>query len=115
MRKSDIVKFVFVIILTLIAIYCCVAAVSIRVGLDQAKETVDSGGEAVGFIFGAAFGILVAILFAFGGMIAALISILLCAFGLRSPVGWMKITFLVFLILDVAAIATTAIGTFAGL
>ena len=114
MRKSDIVKLVFVIILTVAAIICCVASISIRVSLDQTRETVE-GEEAVGFIFGAFFGILIAILFAGGGIIADLVSVLLCAFGLRSPVGWMKITFLVLMIVDFVTIATTAIGTFAGL
>ena len=114
MRTSDIVKLVFIGILTIAAIICCVAALSIRFDLEKAGESVE-GTEAIGFAFAAAFGFIIAILFAFGGMIAAAISILLCAFGLRAPVGWVKITFLVLMIVDIALILTTAIGTFAGL
>ncbi len=114
MRKSDIVRLVFIGILTIAAIICCVAALSIRFDLEETGETVE-GAEAVGFAFAAAFGFLIVVLFAFGGMIAAAVSVLLCAFGLRSPVGWMKITFLVLMIVDIALILTTAIGTFAGL
>lgn len=118
MRKSDIVKLVFVILLTLAAIYCCVVAISVRVGLEQSRDNVNGNndvGYALGFAFAAAFGFLIAILIAFGGMIANAISILLCALGLRSPIGWMKITFLVTMILNFILIASTAIGTFAGL
>lgn len=118
MRKSDIVKLVFVILLTLAAIYCCLAAISVRVGLEQTRDNVNGNkdvGYALGFAFAAAFGYLIAVLVAFAGIIANAISILLCAFGLRSLVGWMKITFLVSMILNFILIAVTAIGTFAGL
>ena len=117
MRKSDIVKLVFVILLTLIALYCCVMAVSVRVGLQQSKNNTSGNdvGYALGFAFAAAFGYLIAILVAFAGILADLISILLCAFGLRAPVGGVKVTFLVLMILNVVTIGVTAVGTFVGI
>ena len=114
MRKSDIVKLVFAVLLTIVAIFCCVMSVSIRVGLEEAKDQVE-GKEAVAFIFGAAFGFLIAIVFALAGLLADLIAVLLCAFGLRSPIGWMKVTFLVLLILHFVVGLVISIGTFAGL
>ncbi len=118
MRKSDIVKLVFAVLLTLIAVYCCIVAISVRVGLEQTRDNVNGNGDigyALGFAFAAAFGYLIAVLIAFGGMLADLVSILLSGFGLRSPIGWMKVTFIVLMVIDFATILTTAIGTFVGL
>lgn len=115
MRKSDIVRLVFISILTIAAIICCVLSISVRVSLEKAGENVEGAAEGLGFAFAAAFGMIIAILYAIAGMVAGLISILIAAFGLRAPVLGVRITFIVLLVVDAALILTTAIGTFAGL
>ena len=114
MRKADLVKLVFAVVLVVVAIIFCVAAISTRISLEQAKETVE-GKQVIGYLFGAPFILIIAILFAFSGMIANAISILLSALGLRSPIGWMKIVFIALIAVDFATVATAAIGTFVGL
>ena len=114
MRKSDLIKLIFVIVLTIIAAFCCVTAITVRQGFEAAKAEVDSTGEAIGYVFGVAFGILVAVLFAIAGMIANLVSILLCAFGLKAPALWTKWTFGIFLVANIVFGVVSAIGTFAG-
>lgn len=111
MRKSDLVKLVISIILTVCAIVCCVVAVSMRFSLEETMKNAE-GEQVIGLIFGAPFILIIAVLFAFAGMIADLVSILLCALGLRSPIGWMKITFLLLIILNFALALTTGFGTF---
>ena len=55
MRKRDIVKLVFAVIFLIAALIGCVLSISVRQSIAEGSEKVDSGGEAVGFVFAAFF------------------------------------------------------------
>ena len=93
MRKRDIVKLVFVVIFTLVAIFSCVISISTAQTIAEGGEQIDSGAEAVAFTFVAIFGVVGALIFAANAVICDVVSAIICLFGFSAPAKAAKIVF----------------------
>ena len=114
MRKRDIVKLVFAVIFLIAALIACVLSVSVRQSIAEESEQVDNGGEAVGFVFAAIFLALFAVLGAGITVICDVISLIICAFGVRSPHKPTKIVFWVLLAANIVIALVAVVVTLRG-
>ena len=111
MKKRDIVKLVFVVLLTVVAVWAMVLFAQTGSALKQGAEEVDNAGEAIGFTFAAIFIALIGIIGGGVSIVCSLIGILICSFGVRKEIRvkengvstivqrakWVRIVFWVFL------------------
>ena len=114
MKKKDIVKLVFVVILTLIAVYCCIMSGVLRDSTDHVGDNTENAGEAIGAAFAAIFLVLFNFLSMGIGVIASAISILISSFGVRSGQKPARIVFWCFLAVNVILIILSVLFMFAG-
>ena len=114
MRKRDIVKLIFAVIFLIAALIFCVISVSARQSIAEGSEQIDGGGEALGFAFAAIFLALFAVLGVGITVIFDLVSLIICAFGVRSPHKPTKIVFWSLLVANVIIALVAVVATFAG-
>lgn len=114
MKKRDIVKLVFVIILTLVSAYFCIMSGVLRDGTDHVGDNVDNAGEAVGAGIAAVFLVLINVITMGASVIASAISVLICSFGVRSESKAAKIVFWCFLAVNVVLAIVSLLFVFVG-
>ena len=114
MRKRDIVKLVFAVIFLIAALIGCVLSISVRQSIAEGSEHVDSGGEAVGFVFAAFFLALFAVIGVGVTVICDVISLIICIFGVRSPDRPAKIVFWVLFAANIVIALVAVTVTFRG-
>lgn len=114
MRKRDIVKLVFAVIFLIAALVFCVLSISVRQSIAEESQKIDNGGEALGFAFAAIFMALFAVIGVGVTVICDLISLIICAFGVRSPHKPTRIVFWVLLAANIVIALVAVIVTFRG-
>ena len=114
MRKRDIVKLVFAVIFLIAALIACVLSISVRQSIAEGSEQIDNGGEALGFAFASIFLALFAVLGVGITVICNVISLIICAFGVRSPQKPAKIVFWVLLAANIVIALVAVTVTFRG-
>ena len=86
MRIKDVIKLVFVVFLTAVAVWALVIFAQTGSALREGSEQVENAGEAIGFAFAAIFIALFGIIGGGVSIIASLIAILICSFGVRRQI-----------------------------
>lgn len=89
MRIKDIIKLVFVVFLTAVAVWALVIFAQTGSALREGSEQVENAGEAIGFAFAAIFIALFGIIGGGVSIIASLITMLICSFGVRRQI-WVR-------------------------
>ncbi len=86
MKTRDVVKLVFTVLLTVVAVWALVLFAQTGSALKQGAEQVDGAGEAIGFAFAALFIVLFGVIGGGVSIVASLIVILICSFGVRKQI-----------------------------
>lgn len=86
MKARDVVKLIFVVLLTAVAVWTLVLFAQTGSALREGSERVDNFGEAIGFTFAALFIVLVGIIGGGISIASSLVAVLLCSFGVRREI-----------------------------
>ena len=123
MKAKDIVKLIFAVLLTVVAIWTLVLFAEAGDAIRHGSENVNDFGTAIGFTFAALFLALFGLIGGGISIVSSLITILICSFGVRRAIRikengvavkiprerWVRIIFWIFLGTNIALIVTNTI------